>query len=159
MGADDDDGRGEADPQRPVLTMAIDTSALGLAWDREGGRAVPLAPKQHEPPPTEATSTRSPDAIREDAIASLKRCHDPEIPLNLWDLGLIYDLDTKVAGYVSVAMTLTSPACPAIGTLPAEVKSRLSCIEGVTRVDVELTWDPPWERSRISEAGRLQLNV
>lgn len=95
--------------------------------------------------------------IEQRAIDALKTVHDPEIPINIYDLGLIYDLDVNDAGQVRVRMTLTSPACPVAEALPGQVEAALRSVEGVTSATVELVWDPPWSRERMSEAARLQL--
>ncbi len=139
--------------------MTIDTSALGFAWNRDEGTLSKLNDPGPLARPTQPTTERSPEAIREDAIAALRTVHDPEIPLNIFDLGLIYELVTEPAGFVDVKMTLTSPMCPAVGSLPPEVKSKLATVSGVSRVDLELVWDPPWTKDRMSEAARLELNL
>lgn len=95
--------------------------------------------------------------IEQRAIAALRTVHDPEIPINIYDLGLIYDLDVRDPGEVHVRMTLTSPACPVAEALPGQVETALRGVEGVTKATVELVWDPPWSRERMSEAARLQL--
>jgi FeS assembly SUF system protein len=79
--------------------------------------------------------------------------------VDIYDLGLIYDVDVDAAGAVRIQMTLTSPACPVAGSLPPEVESRIRAVDGVTNVSVELVWDPPWTPERMSEAARLQLNM
>jgi FeS assembly SUF system protein len=84
---------------------------------------------------------------------------DPEIPVNIYELGLIYDLKIDPAGAVSIRMTLTSPACPVAGALPGEVQARVQAVPGVTSANVELVWDPPWDMSRMSEEARLQLGL
>ena len=90
-------------------------------------------------------------------IRALRMCFDPEIPVNIYDLGLIYRLDVEPSGKVTVLMTLTAPNCPVAGSLPGEVESRVRAMEGVTDVKVELTFDPPWDPSRMSDAAKLQL--
>lgn len=139
--------------------MTIDASALGFVWRKDEGVLERLVPDGAAPKPTAATTDRCPEAIRLDAIAVLQSVHDPEIPLNIWDLGLIYELVTEPAGFIDVKMTLTSPMCPAVGSLPAEVKYKLGTVEGVARVDFELVWDPPWDKDRMSAAAKLQLNL
>ena len=89
----------------------------------------------------------------------MRTVHDPEIPLNIYDLGLIYELVTEPAGFIDVKMTLTSPMCPAVGSLPPEVKYKLGTVAGVSRVDLELVWDPPWTKDRMSDAAKLELNI
>ena len=97
------------------------------------------------------------EALRERVIEQLKTVFDPEIPVNIYELGLVYEVDVKPDGYVLIPMTLTSPACPVAESLPGEVETRAKGAEGAKDVEVELVWDPPWGPSRMSEAARLQL--
>lgn len=92
-------------------------------------------------------------------IKAIRQCFDPEIPVNIYDLGLIYKLAVDPSGKVDVLMTLTAPNCPVAGTLPGEVKSALSAVDGVTEVNVELTFEPPWNPGRMSDAAKLELGV
>jgi len=92
-------------------------------------------------------------------IEALRTVYDPEIPVNIYDLGLIYAIDTDPGHNVSVRMTLTSPACPVAGTLPGEVESTVQRIADVNRVRVEVVWDPPWTPDRLDEATKLQLGL
>ena len=92
-------------------------------------------------------------------IAALHTCYDPEIPVDIYELGLIYDLKVDPAGAVAIRMTLTSPACPVAGVLPGEVQAKVKAVPGVTDARVELVWDPPWDKSRLSEAAQLQLGL
>ncbi len=88
---------------------------------------------------------------------AIKTIFDPEIPVNIYEIGLIYNVDVQPDGKVEIKMTLTSPACPAAQEIPAEVKSRVESVAGVTSGDVEIVWDPAWNPSMMSEAARLQL--
>lgn len=97
--------------------------------------------------------------IEEKIVTALKTCFDPEIPVNIYELGLIYDIDVQPSGAVHVRMTLTSPGCPAAGTLPPEVEAKVKGVPGVTSAKVEVVWEPTWEPSRMSEAARLMLNL
>jgi FeS assembly SUF system protein len=92
-------------------------------------------------------------------IEQLRTCFDPEIPVNIYDLGLIYAITVTPAGAAHVTMTLTSPACPVAGSLPGEVKTKVAESPGVTDVQVEVVWDPPWNPSRMSEDARLELGL
>ncbi len=105
------------------------------------------------------TDPTSQEQIRERVVTVLQSIYDPEIPINIYDLGLIYDIDINEAGEVSIRMTLTSPACPAAGSLPPEVETRVFGVDGVSGVKVEVVWDPPWTPERISEAARLELGI
>jgi FeS assembly SUF system protein len=95
--------------------------------------------------------------LEERVLAALQSCYDPEIPVNIYELGLIYDLRIDSAGAVHIKMTLTSPACPVAGALPAEVQAKVKAVPGVIDAQVDLVWDPPWDKSRMSEAALLQL--
>src|SRR3990167_69993 len=97
--------------------------------------------------------------IEAQVIEALRTCFDPEIPVNIYELGLIYDVKVEPAGAVEVRMTLTSPHCPVAQSLPAEVEARIKAVPGVTDARVEVVLDPPWEPSRMSEAAKLQLGM
>ena len=92
-------------------------------------------------------------------IEAISSVYDPEIPVNIWELGLIYELRIDQAGAVCVRMTLTAPACPSAQTLPVEVENRVRQVAGVTAVNVEVVWEPPWTTDRMSEAAKLQLGM
>lgn len=92
-------------------------------------------------------------------IDALKSCYDPEIPVNIYELGLIYGVNIDDEGNVEIDMTLTSPACPVAGSLPPEVESRVSAIAGVKSCKVNVVWDPPWGMHMMSEEAKLQLNL
>lgn len=96
-------------------------------------------------------------ALPDKVIEVLRACYDPEIPVNIYELGLVYEVKVEASGLVSVKMTLTTPGCPAAISLPGEVEDKLRRLPGVTEVKVEVVWDPPWDPSRMSEAARLQL--
>ena len=98
-------------------------------------------------------------SLRERVIAALKTVYDPEIPINLYDLGLIYGIAIDDAGRVDIRMTLTSPACPVAGSLPGQVEQVVRCVDGVSAASVELVWDPPWNQERMSEAAQLELGI
>ena len=90
-------------------------------------------------------------------IEVLRTVYDPELPVNIYELGLIYDVKVDDAGKADVRMTLTSPACPVAGTLPGEVEQKVRGVEGVTDAHIDLVWDPPWDKEMMSEAAKLQL--
>jgi len=95
-----------------------------------------------------------------DAItAALKKVYDPEMPVNIYDLGLIYGIEVDDAGQATVRMTLTAPNCPVAGTLPGEVERAARAVAGVTGVKLELVFDPPWSKDRMSEAAKLALGI
>jgi FeS assembly SUF system protein len=106
----------------------------------------------------------TPDPIKMDEIApkvieALKTVYDPEIPVNIYEMGLIYDVLVDAAGKVGVKMTLTAPACPAAQSLPVEVRDKARTVEGVSDAKVEVVWDPPWTKDRMSDAAKLQLGM
>jgi FeS assembly SUF system protein len=98
------------------------------------------------------------EKLKSAVVDVLKTVYDPEIPVDIWELGLIYDLDVDDAGGVKIRMTLTSPMCPVAETLPPEVEAKTRSVEGVSDVKLDLVWDPPWSPSMMSEAARLELN-
>ena len=97
--------------------------------------------------------------IEAQVIDSLRTCFDPEIPVNIYELGLIYDVRVDPSGAVAVQMSLTSPNCPAAEQLPLEVETKVRAVPGVTAAKVDVVWDPPWDQSRMSDAARLQLGL
>lgn len=99
------------------------------------------------------------EEIRALLVETLKTVYDPEIPVDIYELGLVYDIDISPEGKVDVRMTLTSPGCPVAESLPREVELKAASIEGVSEVRIDLVWDPPWTPDRMSEAARLELNL
>jgi FeS assembly SUF system protein len=97
--------------------------------------------------------------LKDRIIAALCTCFDPEIPVNIYELGLIYDILIAPTGEVGIRMTLTSPACPVAGTLPGDVQRKLQPLPNVVSVKVDTVWDPPWHTDRMSEAAKLQLGI
>jgi FeS assembly SUF system protein len=98
-----------------------------------------------------------PEQLRQNVVDALRTVFDPEIPVNIYDLGLIYDLQVDEAGKVTVQMTLTAPGCPVAQTFPGEVEGKLHSVPGVSEAVVDLVWDPPWDQERMTEAAKLQL--
>jgi FeS assembly SUF system protein len=107
----------------------------------------------------EATSPASSEEIRERIIERLRTVYDPEIPVDIYELGLIYEVKVDAEGKVGIRMTLTSPMCPAAEQLPPEVETKAREVSGVTGVELELVWDPPWSPERMSEAAKLELGM
>ena len=97
--------------------------------------------------------------LHDRVVDALKTCYDPEIPVDIYQLGLIYDIAINDDSEVTIKMTLTSPACPVAGTLPPEVETKVKGVEGVTKSTVDLVWDPPWDMTRMSEGAKLQLGL
>jgi len=97
--------------------------------------------------------------IVDDIISIIKTCYDPEIPVNIYELGLIYDIHVDDNYHALVKMTLTSPACPVAGTLPPEVENKVRSVPGVENATVEVVWDPPWNMEMMTEAAKLELGM
>jgi len=97
--------------------------------------------------------------LKEKIIGEIKKIYDPEIPVNINDLGLIYDVKVDDKNNVDVKMTLTTPNCPVAESLPMEVENTVKEVKEVNKVNLELVWDPPWDKSMITEAGKLELNL
>ena len=97
--------------------------------------------------------------IKNKVIEEIKKIYDPEIPVNIYELGLIYDIKIDKTNNVKVKMTLTTPNCPVAESLPKEVKDSIIEVKEVNDVDLELVWDPPWDKSMMSEAAKLELNL
>ena len=107
-----------------------------------------------------ATPAAAGDAtLRDQVIDALRTVYDPEIPVNIYELGLIYDIAIDDSGAVAIEMTLTAPGCPVAGSMPGTVQEAVAAVPGVSKVDVELVWDPPWDQSRMSEAAQLELGM
>ena len=117
-----------------------------------------------QPPPSETEDVERPEGeddpvLLEPVLDALKTVQDPEIPVNLVELGLIYELVVKKGGIVYVEMTLTTPACPVAQSMPGEVEAAVAAVPGVSEARVKLVWSPPWDRDRMSEEARLELGL
>ena len=97
--------------------------------------------------------------IKNKVIEEIKKIYDPEIPVNIYELGLIYKLEVDEKNKVNVDMTLTSPNCPVAESLPNQVKENIMKVEGVSGVDLKIVWEPPWDQDKMSEAAKLELNL
>lgn len=98
-------------------------------------------------------------ALKEQIVDMLKTIYDPEIPVNIYELGLIYGVDVAEGGKVDVTMTLTTPMCPVAETMPAEVETKVRSVDGVTEAKVELVWEPAWDMSMLTDAAKLELGM
>ena len=121
-------------------------------------------PAPEAPAPTDATAALVPDAARTAALepailGAIRTVFDPEIPVNIVELGLIYGVVVDADGVAGVRMTLTAPGCPAAQSLPVEVAQKVKAVPGVTDAKVDVVWDPPWTKDRMSDAARLQLGL
>lgn len=108
---------------------------------------------------TRTISTVEKSIIEAQVVEALRTCFDPEIPVNIYELGLIYEVKVDDAGTVGIKMTLTSPYCPAAASLPGDVQAKARGVPGVTEATVQVVWDPPWDPSMMSEAAKLQLGM
>src|SRR5262245_16569433 len=122
------------------------------------------SPESSQPSGSMLTEGMVPDAeqtaaLRPAVVAALSEVFDPEIPVNIYELGLIYDIIIDRSRNVGIRMTLTAPACPAAQSLPGEVQQRIAKIPDVNDVKVDIVWDPPWDRDRMSDAAKLQLGL
>ncbi len=99
------------------------------------------------------------DTLKEKIVAAIKEVHDPEIPVNIYDLGLIYGIHIDADHRVKIDMTLTAPACPVAGILPSQVEDAVRSVEGVTDAQVRLVWNPPWTQEKMSDEAKLELGI
>jgi len=144
----------EADkPPRATVEQAVESPAETLERKRDYLAGF-LAQKPEGMSPAEPGGE-----LYEQVIAALKDIYDPEIPVNIYDLGLIYGVDVTTDGDVAVTMTLTTPHCPVAETMPGEIEMRINSIHGVRDAGVNVTWDPPWDSSKMSDEARLELGM
>ena len=128
--------------------------------DENPVRAEPIDPvKIMNQEELQKAEPREPEGLRRRIVDQLRTVFDPEIPVNIFDLGLIYVLKIETSGKVEIKMTLTAPNCPVAGTLPGEIESKVRDIQGVAELDFSLVWDPPFTQEMMSEAARLQLGL
>lgn len=132
----------------PITSGESDAQTAGSAVATE-------APK----PPAAPLGAMERIAIYDKIVEALHTCYDPEIPVDIYELGLIYDVKVEESGEVQVKMTLTAPNCPAAQSLPAEVKYKVESVPQVTSANVDVVWDPPWDMTKMTEAAKLQLGM
>ncbi len=140
----------EAPPKQRKLLSTVQNHAVAVEppdIEAYGGSGV------------EPTGPFDKDAMKTFVVATLKCIYDPEIPVNIYDLGLIYDIEVSDEADVEVTMTLTAPGCPVADTIVREVADRVGIVPGVKRSHVQLTWDPPWTKARMSEEAMLELGL
>ena len=113
--------------------------------------AAPAAEREPNPP--------APNAIEQGVIAALKNCYDPEIPVNIYELGLIYDIKIDPEGAAAITMTLTAPNCPAAQSMPLDVQTKVEAVEGIQSAKVEVVFDPPWTPEKMDDSAKLALNI
>ncbi|MBM3265240.1 MAG: DUF59 domain-containing protein [candidate division Zixibacteria bacterium] len=99
------------------------------------------------------------EALREQVVEAIKTCYDPEIPVNIYELGLVYGVEVEASGFANVKMTLTSPNCPAAQSLPGEVETKIKTVPGVSDAMIEIVWEPPWNIDMMSADAKLELGI
>ena len=142
---------GAAEPAAPASASPFDTSALTAPPPAEAAGAAGEKPVEADPVKTLELTPK--------IVEQLSTVYDPEIPVNIYELGLIYDVAVEADGLAVISMTLTAPGCPAAVTLPAEVQGKVKSIDGVSDARVDLVWEPPWTKDRMTEAAKLQLGI
>jgi FeS assembly SUF system protein len=142
----------EPDTRPRDQAFSFDAPATG-----EGGSVESWTPAELRPAEGGGIEEHVPD--EESVIAAIASVYDPEIPVNIYELGLIYAIDLHRDGSVHIEMTLTAPNCPSAQELPVQVQEAVRAVAGVTKAEVEIVWDPPWDMSRMSDDARLALNM
>jgi FeS assembly SUF system protein len=128
-------------------------------------KSLPMLPSDAAPPPAETPQTAlAVDAaktaeLRPSIVQAISTVFDPEIPVNIWELGLVYDIGVDASGVALITMTLTSPGCPAAQSLPVEVSNKVKAVPGVADAKVDIVWEPTWTKDRMSESAKLQLGM
>lgn len=155
----------EYKPPQPIVSLNVLPNSGKVEQLRKEIQAEPPKERHHNETNVidralDQTKTPQQKAIEEKVIEALRTVFDPELPVNIYDLGLIYDIDVDPqTSAVYVQMTLTAPGCPVAGTLPGEVQRKIQTVPGVPEAVVELVWDPPWSKDRMSEAALLDLGL
>jgi FeS assembly SUF system protein len=152
----DAEAAGPAVAGMPASALAGGDGAEALAAERPAMSAENSAASGVTEP---VSAPVDPVALRDSVIEALRTIYDPEIPVNIYDIGLIYQLEVAPTGHVDIRMTLTSPMCPVAESLPPEVENNVAAVPGVTGVKLDLVWDPPWNPTMMSEEARLLLNI
>lgn len=127
--------------------------------DGSNGETETMSTTTTPAPDAAASAPADPESLRPHIVEALKQVYDPEIPVNIYELGLIYGIDIHDDGTVAIDMTLTAPGCPVAGTFPDVVAFEVEKVEGVKSASVELVWEPPWTPDRMSEAAKLELGL
>lgn len=151
----------ESNPEHKQSLPVLPHSGKVDQLKQEMTTTPPTPSSDFEGPMHESTPNLSIEQklIEGKVVAAVRNIYDPEIPLNIYDLGLIYKIELDPENRVKVQMTLTAPGCPVAGSLPAEVERKIEAVEEVKSAEVELVWDPPWSKDRMSEAARLTLGL
>ncbi|OYW47109.1 MAG: SUF system Fe-S cluster assembly protein [Sphingomonadales bacterium 32-68-7] len=156
---------GDGKPFTIEQVDAVDTPPRGRVDDSAEGAGATLARKKDylagflAQQPAAASAAEPGGDLYEAVVAALRDIFDPEIPVNIYDLGLIYGVEIDAEGGAAVTMTLTTPHCPVAESMPAEVELRVSAVPGIRDAEVNLVWDPPWGPDRMSDEARLELGM
>jgi FeS assembly SUF system protein len=148
---------GQSGPGRSTFTQGPSEHSRSMSPDEDGKTMSTPAVTTSEQAPIQIDLNDPAEQLRDRVITVLCGIYDPEIPVNIYELGLVYEIDVATPQQVLIRMTLTSPACPVAGSLPGEVEEKVQTIEGIEKATVELTWEPPWEPDMMSEEARLEL--
>ena len=160
-----DRSRRSDEPAPAPVGAATETETAAVASPPSPEPPRPILPSEPPaPPPAAAHDPIEPDPLKTlelkpKLIEALSTVYDPEIPVNIYELGLIYDVDVNADGLVGIRMTLTSPGCPAAQTLPVEVQAKAKAVSGVSDAWVDIVWEPQWDMNKMSEAAKLQLGL
>jgi FeS assembly SUF system protein len=149
----------EAMDGKPIERDVLDVTAADLAGQPVENERAPSVGEGGTPVEGSALSQEELDQLTADIVLALKSVYDPEIPSDIYELGLIYKIDIEDDRTVAVTMTLTAPGCPVAGEMPTWVENAVAAVPGVQGCTVELTFDPPWDQSRMSDEARLALNM
>ncbi len=122
-------------------------------------KAIDLPEPREEESQSADAGSHGEETTEQQAIEMLRTCYDPEIPVDIYELGLVYEINPQSSDTLEVKMTLTSPSCPVAESLPLEVESKLRGLPGIEKVNVEVVWEPPWTMDSMSEAAKLQLGL
>lgn len=148
------------DSNQPVGAAALVAQAGGHVTTAVPPSApLPVAAPAASSEPRKPMTLVEARNLKERIIEVMKTIFDPEIPVNIYELGMVYNVSVDLTGNVDVTMTLTSPACPVAGTLPGEVQNKIKSAPGVANAKVNLVWTPPWSKDMMSDAAKLQLNI
>lgn len=145
--------------RRVSLPQPRDTEKIARILDRAAPPAKADPATTTAAPPSASQASPQQKEWEQKIIKALRKVFDPEIPVNLYDLGLIYAIDIAPSNDVKIRMTLTAPGCPVAGSLVTQVRENVAAVPGVSSVQVELVWEPPWNREMMSEAARLELGM
>jgi len=143
----------------PPETSSVEPTDRAHDSTRPAAAPQPVEPGPTATSPRPTPGSRTPAELRDAVIAVLKTVYDPEIPVDIYELGLVYEVEVEPTGDVEIVMTLTTPMCPVAETLPPEVEAKVRDVPGVSHVQLELVWEPPWSMDMMSEAARLELNL